>query len=341
MKLAVFPATASAIEVTEQAVRVLDAVLPGVEQDAVRPRRRPVAPHRRGAAGLGAGRAAPARRDPARRGGRPVRALRRAGARAAAAAALRARPLREPAPGQALPGCRHAAGRATRPIDFVVYREGTEGPYAGNGGVLRSAPRTRSRPRSASTPPSGSSGSSARRSRRARPRPRKHLTLVHKNNVLVYAGDLWFRTLHRVAEEYPDIESPTTTSTPPRSTWSPTRAATTSSSPTTCSATSSPIWRPRWPAASGWPPAATSNPAAHDPVDVRARARLGARHRRAGQGRSDRGDPVGVDAAGPPGTRRRGGAGRGGRRGGPRRRATGDPGATSEIGERIASAAAH
>src|SRR5947199_130672 len=34
---------------------------------------------------------------------------------------------------------------------------------------------------------------------------RKHLTLVHKNNVLVYAGDLWFRTVQRVAEEFPDV----------------------------------------------------------------------------------------------------------------------------------------
>jgi 3-isopropylmalate dehydrogenase len=40
---------------------------------------------------------------------------------------------------------------------------------------------------------------------RARTRPRKHLTLVHKNNVLVYAGDLWKRTVDAVGAEYPDV----------------------------------------------------------------------------------------------------------------------------------------
>jgi isocitrate/isopropylmalate dehydrogenase len=40
---------------------------------------------------------------------------------------------------------------------------------------------------------------------RARSRPRRHLTLVHKNNVLVYAGDLWVRTVQKVAAEYPEV----------------------------------------------------------------------------------------------------------------------------------------
>ena len=46
-------------------------------------------------------------------------------------------------------------------IDMLCIREGTEGLYAGNGGVIRATPRRRSPPRSASTPPSASSGSSA------------------------------------------------------------------------------------------------------------------------------------------------------------------------------------
>src|SRR5205085_12190313 len=41
---------------------------------------------------------------------------------------------------------------------------------------------------------------------RAQARPRKHLTLVHKNNVLVHAGDLWFRTVQAVHEQFPDVE---------------------------------------------------------------------------------------------------------------------------------------
>ena len=70
--------------------------------------------------------------------GDPTVPDRRPRARAAAAAALRARPLRQPAPGPALPGRRAARWRGTPgDIDFVVVREGTEGPYAGNGGALR------------------------------------------------------------------------------------------------------------------------------------------------------------------------------------------------------------
>ena len=37
------------------------------------------------------------------------------------------------------------------------------------------------------------------------PRPRKHLTLVHKTNVLTFAGDLWQRTFDEVAAEFPDV----------------------------------------------------------------------------------------------------------------------------------------
>jgi 3-isopropylmalate dehydrogenase len=90
-------------------------------------------------------------------------------------------------------------------IDFVVYREGTEGPYVGNGGVLR-----KNTAQEIATEVSLNTAFGVERVVRAAfdgaaRRPRKHLTLVHKNNVLVYAGDLWFRTVRRVAEEYPDI----------------------------------------------------------------------------------------------------------------------------------------
>ncbi len=53
----------------------------------------------------------------------------------------------------------------------------------------------------------------------AQGRDRKHLTLVHKTNVLTFAGDLWQRTFDEVAAEYPDVDDrPTSTSTPPAST---------------------------------------------------------------------------------------------------------------------------
>ncbi len=90
-------------------------------------------------------------------------------------------------------------------IDFVVYREGTEGPYVGNGGVLRKAT-----PHEIATEVSVNTAFGVERVvraafERARRRPRKHLTLVHKNNVLVYAGDLWKRTIDAVGQEYPDV----------------------------------------------------------------------------------------------------------------------------------------
>ena len=70
-----------------------------------------------------------------------------------------------------------------------------------------SAPPPRSRPRSASTPATASSASSATPSPARRRRPRKHLTLVHKHNVLTYAGDLWRRTVDEVGAEFPDVET--------------------------------------------------------------------------------------------------------------------------------------
>jgi 3-isopropylmalate dehydrogenase len=90
-------------------------------------------------------------------------------------------------------------------IDFVVYREGTEGPYVGNGGVLR-----KGTPQEVATEVSVNTAFGVERVvraafERARKRPRKHLTLVHKNNVLVYAGGLWKRTVDAVAAEYPDV----------------------------------------------------------------------------------------------------------------------------------------
>jgi 3-isopropylmalate dehydrogenase len=89
-------------------------------------------------------------------------------------------------------------------IDFVVVREGTEGPYTGNGGVLR-----RGTPQEVATEVSLNTAYGVERVvrdafRRAQAR-RKHLTLVHKNNVLVFAGDLWKRTFDAVGKEFLDV----------------------------------------------------------------------------------------------------------------------------------------
>ena len=90
-------------------------------------------------------------------------------------------------------------------IDFVVVREGTEGPYVGNGGALRVGT-----PQEIATEVSVNTAFGVERVvrdafRRAQARPRRHLTLVHKHNVLTYAGHLWRRTVERVGAEFPEV----------------------------------------------------------------------------------------------------------------------------------------
>ena len=90
-------------------------------------------------------------------------------------------------------------------IDFVVVREGTEGPYTGNGGVIRAGT-----PHEVATEVSLNTAFGVDRVVRyafalARKR-RKHLTLVHKTNVLTFAGGLWSRVVADVGAEYPDVE---------------------------------------------------------------------------------------------------------------------------------------
>jgi 3-isopropylmalate dehydrogenase len=89
--------------------------------------------------------------------------------------------------------------------DFVVIRENTEGTYAGEGGFLR-----KGTPHEIATQGSVNTRHGVERCVRyafelARSRPRKHLTLVHKTNVLTFAGDLWERAFHEVAADYPDV----------------------------------------------------------------------------------------------------------------------------------------
>ncbi|GII00650.1 3-isopropylmalate dehydrogenase [Planobispora takensis] len=92
-------------------------------------------------------------------------------------------------------------------IDMIVVREGTESLYAGAGGVLR-----RGTPHEVATQESLNTAFGVERVVRyafeqAQARPRRKLTLVHKTNVLTYAGDLWARTLDRVGLEYPGVQT--------------------------------------------------------------------------------------------------------------------------------------
>ncbi|MFQ6170177.1 3-isopropylmalate dehydrogenase [Oryzobacter sp. R7] len=92
-------------------------------------------------------------------------------------------------------------------IDFVVVREGTEGPYVGNGGSLRTGT-----PNEIATEVSVNTRFGVERVvrdafARAQARPRRHLTLVHKHNVLTHAGHLWRRTVEEVGAEFPEVET--------------------------------------------------------------------------------------------------------------------------------------
>jgi 3-isopropylmalate dehydrogenase len=94
---------------------------------------------------------------------------------------------------------------AARDLDFAVVRENTEGSYAGEGGLLR-----RGTPHEVATQGSVNTRMGVERCVRfafelARSRSRRHLTLVHKTNVLTFAGDLWQRTFDEVAASYPEV----------------------------------------------------------------------------------------------------------------------------------------
>src|SRR5271165_1232381 len=107
-------------------------------------------------------------------------------------------------PGRLYPGV--SSPLAGNPdIDFVVVREGTEGPYTGTGGAIRVGTA-----HEVATEVSINTAFGVRRVVedafwRAQLR-RKHLTLVHKTNVLTFAGSLWSRTVQEIGQKYPDVE---------------------------------------------------------------------------------------------------------------------------------------
>jgi len=91
-------------------------------------------------------------------------------------------------------------------VDMLVVRENTEGTYAGEGGFLR-----KHTPHEVATQGSVNTRMGAERAIRyafdlARDR-RKHVTLVHKTNVLTFAGDLWQRAFDAVSADHPDVDT--------------------------------------------------------------------------------------------------------------------------------------
>jgi 3-isopropylmalate dehydrogenase len=92
-------------------------------------------------------------------------------------------------------------------IDFVVVREGTEGPYVGAGGTLQYGTAFEIATEESLNTRRGTERVIREAFAYASSRPRKKLTLVHKNNVLTRAGGLWTRTFDEVAIEFPEIET--------------------------------------------------------------------------------------------------------------------------------------
>ncbi len=98
------------------------------------------------------------------------------------------------------------AGIPASDCNFVIVRENTEGAYAGEGGFLR-----KGTPAEVATQGSVNTRNGVERCVRyafelASRRPRHHLTLVHKTNVLTFAGDLWQRTVDEIATDYLGVE---------------------------------------------------------------------------------------------------------------------------------------
>ena len=90
-------------------------------------------------------------------------------------------------------------------IDFVVVREGTEGPYVGNGGALRVGSDQELANEVSVNTYHGVSRAVRYAFELANSRARKQLTLVHKTNVLVHAGKLWLRVVEETAKEFPEV----------------------------------------------------------------------------------------------------------------------------------------
>lgn len=96
-------------------------------------------------------------------------------------------------------------GVRSEAVDMLVVREGTEGPYIEAGGIMRKGTPAEVATQESINTAYGVSRVARYALQRAAGRPRRRLTLVHKSNVLAYAGDLWRRTVTQVAAEFPDV----------------------------------------------------------------------------------------------------------------------------------------
>jgi 3-isopropylmalate dehydrogenase len=97
------------------------------------------------------------------------------------------------------------SGLRSQSVDMLVVREGTEGPYIEAGGVMRKGTPGEVATQESINTAFGIGRVTRYALQRAAARPRKKLTLVHKSNVLTYAGDLWRRTVDDLAKQFSDV----------------------------------------------------------------------------------------------------------------------------------------
>ena len=101
---------------------------------------------------------------------------------------------------------RGVAGSLAEGCHFAIVRENTEGPYAGEGGVLRFGTAHEVATQGSVNTRFGVERCVRFAFEKASTWPKRKVTLVHKTNVLTFAGDLWKRVVADVASDYPDIE---------------------------------------------------------------------------------------------------------------------------------------
>ena len=100
---------------------------------------------------------------------------------------------------------RGVPGSIAEGCEFAIVRENTEGPYAGEGGVLRYGTAHEVATQGSVNTRFGVERCVRFAFERASSAHHARLTLVHKTNVLTYAGDLWARVVAEVGAEYPNV----------------------------------------------------------------------------------------------------------------------------------------
>ena len=180
--------------------------------------------------------------------------------------------------------CRSRTSGA-KDVDFVVFRENTEGIYVGIGGNFKKGTADEIAINEDINTRKGVERIIRAAFEYAKTHGKKTRHMADKSNAMRYAHELWLRAFDEVAARVPGHRArSTSTSTRSPAARARTRRSSRSSSPTTCSATSSPTSARRSRAASAWPPRATSTRASVS--HVRAGARLRAAVRRQGRSRT-------------------------------------------------------